>query len=459
MIFINESKKVFTISILIIFLILGLSNIAYAQNSSKVIIFRDDDAEADWSLFTLQNITNTLINNNIPQTIAVIPGESPIGTDTQFKNYLNSIKNLSTVELAMHGYDHSIDEFKDLNLSQAEQSLQLGLTIFKSELGITPTTFIPPYFEYNNYTLQACKNKNFTRFSASVSNDYFREYPPGLLHLPGTVDFYDWDKDIYLNSSTIINKCQNSLNDYDTCVLIFHHWQFSTDNKTVDPALYKILLDVINWSKSKQSQGILLMTMTQCNQTGSFKSCTQNGNLSSCSIHISSGNDDAYEASGVMQTNESVIMQGKAWGTTYRGGYIFRNITIPKGAAIVRANLSLSYNWGSGSNASIDIYGENTSNSLIFSSSNNDISNRVKTTAKVDWNNLPNTSSTGTRTFTPDISSILQEIVNRVDWSSGNAMTFLFYEDPAAIDEWESISFEGYGNPTSAAAKISKNSN
>ncbi len=234
----------------------------------KVIIFRDDDAQIWWRVNTFKNITNTLKNNKIPQTIGVIPyaGGSTIGDDVDFKNYLNSIKNYSTVELALHGYQHTDNEFANLSLQQAEQKISSGMTIFKSDLGIGPKTFIPPNHAYNNATLQASKNKGFTRFSADTDVDPYswKEYPAGLLHVSAVTEFYDWDANRQRTASEITTDCQNALNKYNTCVILLHYWQFTdSDSRLINSTTYQTLLNVIKWVHTKESGGVKLRTIKQ----------------------------------------------------------------------------------------------------------------------------------------------------------------------------------------------------
>ena len=239
--------------------------------NEKVIIFRDDDAQAWWSVdLTFKNITNVLIQNNISQTIGVIPNTTEgywIGDDVNFKNYLNSIKQYDTVELALHGYEHTLNEFENITKNEAEERLEKGIAIFRSELEMTPTTFIPPYGTFNEATLEATKIKGFTKFSSIIGIDNYswKESYPGLLHVPSTVDFYDWEQNRQRTYDEIITDSQSSLDNYDICVVLMHHWQFSDNDGTINQTKYNILLDVIDWVHEKENEGVKLMTIKQYN--------------------------------------------------------------------------------------------------------------------------------------------------------------------------------------------------
>ncbi|MBN2095589.1 MAG: DUF2334 domain-containing protein, partial [Candidatus Aenigmarchaeota archaeon] len=239
---------------------------AYAYEG-QVIIFRDDDAQPIWMVnVTLKNLTNTLIQNGIPQTIGVIPNTSSgysLANDANFRDYLNSIKSEPTVELALHGYNHEENEFKDITLEQAESRIEWGVSLMQSQLGVNPKTFIPPYHEFNENTLNACASHGFTGFSAGVEEPHaWEEYPEGLFHVPATADFEDWDNGgVMKGSEEVIEDCEDSLNGLNVCIIMFHHWKFSEDGENVSPEHYQSMLEVIEWAKEKQSQGAKLMTL------------------------------------------------------------------------------------------------------------------------------------------------------------------------------------------------------
>ncbi len=73
------------------------------------------------------------------------------------------------------------------------------------------------------------------------------------------------------------------------------------------------------------------------------------------------------------------------------------------------------------------IYGELHENSPAFGTGNSDISGRTKTTAYVDWT-ISSSWSQNTRsaaTVSPNLASIVQEIVNQEQWESGDSIVFI----------------------------------
>jgi hypothetical protein len=111
-------------------------------------------------------------------------------------------------------------------------------------------------------------------------------------------------------------------------------------------------------------------------------------------------------------------------------------IAIPKGATITEAWVQFSADEvGDAQHAlavSVVIEGELSTNPATFGSIAYDISSRSATTASVVWN-IPQWTTThamGPEERTPDISSIIQEIVNQPGWD-GSAIVLTFTDNPA----------------------------
>jgi len=116
-------------------------------------------------------------------------------------------------------------------------------------------------------------------------------------------------------------------------------------------------------------------------------------------------------------------------------GMRFRNLNIPQGATIDGATILFTADESdSGGNVDLDIWGEDTNDANNFNgcgTSCDDISSRTKTSAKVNWDNLPDWTSgeQGPDTTTPELKTIVQEIVDRSGWRSGNDMVFIIEDD------------------------------
>jgi hypothetical protein len=108
-------------------------------------------------------------------------------------------------------------------------------------------------------------------------------------------------------------------------------------------------------------------------------------------------------------------------------GMRFLNIPIPKGSTINSAKLTLTCRL-SRSNTIVNskLRGEDADNAAAFSDYA-DYSGRPRTTNQVTWNNIPAWTAE-TEYDSPDITSIIQEIIDRAGWASGNALV-IFWDD------------------------------
>ena len=136
---------------------------------------------------------------------------------------------------------------------------------------------------------------------------------------------------------------------------------------------------------------------------------------------VNANYDDAEEdSSGVVHPNDTLLNLGN--NTV---GVRFNNIDIPQGSTILSASIDFdSWHTSTKGSPKVSINGENVDNSTTFTSNTNDISSRPLTSATVDWT-MPQFSSGDTWYSTSDLSPIVQEIVNRSGWASGNAMSFI----------------------------------
>jgi pimeloyl-ACP methyl ester carboxylesterase len=150
-------------------------------------------------------------------------------------------------------------------------------------------------------------------------------------------------------------------------------------------------------------------------------------------VSPTSGADDASWWTTSTGTGYSSIATQLAvgdWSTTlwdYHSAIRFPGVTIPQGATINSASLKVT-STGSGNPQTTTIYGEAVDNASDYSSDTHaSMEARSLTTSSVVW---PESSAwtSGVAYDSPDISSVIQEIVNRSGWSSGNALALIWRE-------------------------------
>ena len=144
---------------------------------------------------------------------------------------------------------------------------------------------------------------------------------------------------------------------------------------------------------------------------------------------VSNDDDDAEErvSNGEVDVNSSDLELIRD-GNDQLVGLRFRNINVPPGETILSAYIQFAVDETDTQTTSLIIHGEDHNNAKKFKDDDDNISDRNLTTASVAWNSIPawNTvGQAGVDQRTPDLKSIVQEIVNRSGWSPGNNMVFI----------------------------------
>lgn len=145
---------------------------------------------------------------------------------------------------------------------------------------------------------------------------------------------------------------------------------------------------------------------------------------------IASGNDDVEETSkGVVYLSSDdieLVYDTKTTGSQVVG-LRFNGILIPQGATITKAYIQFTVDEITSAGCNLTIKGEASDNSTTFTSSSKNVSRRIKTSSSVNWVPAGWTAVglSASEQQTPDMKSIVQEIVNRSLWKSGNSMTFI----------------------------------
>lgn len=131
---------------------------------------------------------------------------------------------------------------------------------------------------------------------------------------------------------------------------------------------------------------------------------------------VAASSDDAVEASGTMTLNGANLNANAANQII---GLRFSNVTIPAGATISAATLTVNITSSSYDDPNISIRGSGEANTTPFTTTANDITDRYKTSAAVTW------SATGIGSGSkdaPDLAAIISEIVATPGWAAGNAL-------------------------------------
>lgn len=145
-------------------------------------------------------------------------------------------------------------------------------------------------------------------------------------------------------------------------------------------------------------------------------------------VRVATGDDDAEERStGRMRITSSDLELVFDGGGDQTIGLRFNAINIPQNAVITNAYIQFQVDEANTIATSLLIHGEDTDNAAVFGSTRGNISSRAKTAASVAWSPAPWTTvgEAGPDQMTPSIVGVIQEIVNRGSWSSGNSLAII----------------------------------
>lgn len=167
-----------------------------------------------------------------------------------------------------------------------------------------------------------------------------------------------------------------------------------------------------------------------------------------------SGNDgDADHVSTGQNSITRITMPlGSFNGNTHMGCARFLSVTIAQGTTITSATLTLKAQatYSTANTISCIAYGEAADNAAIYTATGTNINARARTTANSGAKDIK--SVTAETDYTWDVTTAVQEVINRAGWASGNAISILIRDNSSTSNEWQD--FYTYDNTTTKAPKL-----
>ena len=148
----------------------------------------------------------------------------------------------------------------------------------------------------------------------------------------------------------------------------------------------------------------------------------------SIDVRVSASSDDAEErhtTSVKLTTSDLELTRDK--NSVQTVGIRFNNLTIPQGATISNAYIQFQTDEVTTEATDLTIRAQAIDHAPTFTSVNANISSRATTLASTQWVPAPWNirGEAGPSQRTPDISNVIQEVVNRQGWSSGNSAAII----------------------------------
>lgn len=169
------------------------------------------------------------------------------------------------------------------------------------------------------------------------------------------------------------------------------------------------------------------------------------------SVSVASSSDGSFDAghwnpSGSFFPGGAHFCFGQDnWGLIRHAFIRFPAVAIPKGSIINSAHITLyAYmDISVGSNVNAKVYFNNVDNATA--PTNTSEANALALTSAVVWHNVESWGEENSAHNTPELKTILQEIVNRSGWSSGNAVMAVIKDDGSSFNN---IRFSGGADTT-----------
>jgi tartrate-resistant acid phosphatase type 5 len=145
--------------------------------------------------------------------------------------------------------------------------------------------------------------------------------------------------------------------------------------------------------------------------------------ISQVADSASDGEEDV--SSGNMSLTSSDLELGADNGLEQWVGMRFAHIAIPQGAYVIGARIRFTVEDTGSEPTSVTFWGQAADDAPAFTTMDFDISSRSRTAAQVAWDAIPPWMLVGNIRESPDLSTIVQEIVDRPSWVDGNALTIV----------------------------------
>ena len=151
------------------------------------------------------------------------------------------------------------------------------------------------------------------------------------------------------------------------------------------------------------------------------------GGTGTIEVRVNAGDDDAEEKStGSVKLTSSDLELTVDKSNQQVVGLRFNSLNLPQGATIQNAYLQFQADETGSDPTTLVIHGQATDNAPNFASTTGNVTSRTTTNASVPWSPAPwNKGDAGSAQQTPNVASVIQEVVSRPGWSAGNSLAII----------------------------------
>ncbi|CAN7753919.1 Ig-like domain-containing protein [Mesorhizobium sp. LjNodule214] len=221
-------------------------------------------------------------------------------------------------------------------------------------------------------------------------------------------------------STTIILTGSASLADYEAALR-----QALFNNASEDPSAETRTIEVaVNDGEASSNIAVTSIAVDSALAT----TLTTSSTPIIFETRVAAAGDDVEErASGSISSNVSDLELGYDGSRAQTVGLRFTGIDIPPGAIITGAYIQFQADEVKTGTVSLSIRGEDADDAAAFTTAKFNVSSRLTTDAAVAWEPADWTigGEAGPAQRTPDLATIIQEIIDRLGWAAFNDMVFL----------------------------------
>lgn len=191
----------------------------------RTIILRMDDIGSN-RYELARPIVGVILLHGYPVSLGVIPTRLDEKT-------VSWLKTLNDAEFALHGYEHSEFEFRDIDEEITKQKLESGRKEIYDKLSVIPVTFIPPNNQYTQNTISALHEEGFKVLAANENEMNFKD-----LAIMGYTT-HTKPTEGRLPNEKIIERCSDKLDKNGLCIIMMHPQDFmDPETKQLSPQRY-----------------------------------------------------------------------------------------------------------------------------------------------------------------------------------------------------------------------------
>jgi hypothetical protein len=203
--------------------------------------------------------------------------------------------------------------------------------------------------------------------------------------------------------------------------------EYTTVSSTTTTSTTSTTTTTTSTSSTTSSTSSTTTSTSTTSASTSSTTTTVPPSMSVVDIRVASRADDAEEMSSGSVDLTSSDLELVDDNDLQTVGLRFQEVTVPRGAVIRNAYVQFQVDEATSEPTSLSVKGQASDRAATFTTASGDISTRPRTNAAVPWSPppWPTVGAAGAAQRTPSLTTVIQEIVSRAEWASGNPLALV----------------------------------